>query len=308
MWWGAPHTHRGQPRLGLPAKVIADQGYTLDAFTAFFRRSFWCRRAGDLGIHYAPRLRRGIGELYALICFALTGMLLAAGSTSFVMLFVAIELIITFYVLTVWRRTAAVAGSVLNTILGAASSAVMASASRSFTTPRATCNFVKPAMLAAYQLEHTLLFKLGIMLVLGGLAFKIAAVPSSCGRRTCIRAHPRPSPLSLLPPKAAGFALLLRVLEACSVNGKLYGGLELQPLLAVMAAATILYGSLGAFANASSSGCWVTPASPGRLRAPGCGSFKCRRGTGGALLPRRLFVCRACCLYSHHRDHRGGCR
>ena len=41
--------------------------------------------------------------------------------------------------------------------------------------------------------------------------------------------------------------MLLRVLlEACSVNGKLYGGLELQPLLAVMATATILYGSLGA--------------------------------------------------------------
>ena len=100
------------------------------------------------------------------------------------------------------------------------------------------------AMLAAYQLEHTLLFKLGIMLVLGGLAFKIAAVPFQLWAPDVYQGAPTPVTAFLAAgSKAAGFALLLRVLlEACSVNGKLYGGLELQPLLAVMAAATILYG------------------------------------------------------------------
>ena len=241
-------------RLGLPAKVIADQGYTLDAFTAFFRLFFLV--AGVLVtllvIHYAPRLRRGIGELYALICFALTGMLLAAGSTSFVMLFVAIELItITFYVLTSLEahRARSLEAGVKYLILGAASSAVMVFGIALIYGATGHLQFGEiAAMLAAYQLEHTLLFKLGIMLVLGGLAFKIAAVPFQLWAPDVYQGAPTPVTAFLAAgPKAAGFALLLRVLlEACSVNGKLYGGLELQPLLAVMAAATILYGSLGA--------------------------------------------------------------
>ena len=79
------------------------QGYTHDKLTVFFHIFFLL--AGILvtllTLSYAPRIRSGISELYALICFALTGMLFAAGATSFVMLFVAVELItITFYVLT----------------------------------------------------------------------------------------------------------------------------------------------------------------------------------------------------------------
>ena len=56
------------------------QGYTHDKLTAFFHIFFLL--AGILvtllTLSYAPRIRSGIGELYALICFALTGMLFAA--------------------------------------------------------------------------------------------------------------------------------------------------------------------------------------------------------------------------------------
>ena len=200
-------------RLGLPAKVIADQGYTLDAFTAFFRLFFLV--AGVLVtllvIHYAPRLRRGIGELYALICFALTGMLLAAGSTSFVMLFVAIELItITFYVLTSFQRhhMRSLEAGVKYLILGAAASAMMVygialiygtTGSMSFSALR-----IDPA-------DQSQIFNLGLLMVLAGLGFKIAAFPFQIWAPDVYQGAPAPVTAFLaIGSKAAGVVLLLR--------------------------------------------------------------------------------------------------
>ncbi|SVE59820.1 uncharacterized protein METZ01_LOCUS512674, partial [marine metagenome] len=82
-------------------------GYTKDSLTVFFQGLFIMTGilVTLLTISYADRIRSGISEMYALICFALTGMLFAAGATSFVMLFVSVELItITFYVLTSFEQ------------------------------------------------------------------------------------------------------------------------------------------------------------------------------------------------------------
>ena len=106
------------------------QGYKKDSLTVFFQGFFIM--AGILvtllTISYAGRIRSGISEMYALTCFALPGMLFAAGTTSFVMLFVAVELItITFYVLTSFERNRlrSIEAGVKYLILGAAASAVM---------------------------------------------------------------------------------------------------------------------------------------------------------------------------------------
>ena len=81
-----------------------------------------------LAVEFADRIAAGISEYYSLIVFALAGMLFAASSNNFAMLFVSIELItITFYVLTSFTRgkVAALESGVKYLILGALSSAFM---------------------------------------------------------------------------------------------------------------------------------------------------------------------------------------
>ena len=82
-------------------------GYSKDALAVYFQGFLVIAAIMVvlLTMSYAPRIRSGISELYALICFALAGMTFAAGASSLVMLFVAVELItITFYVLTSFER------------------------------------------------------------------------------------------------------------------------------------------------------------------------------------------------------------
>ena len=226
------------------------QGYKKDSLTVFFQGFFIM--AGILvtllTISYAGRIRSGISEMYALTCFALTGMLFAAGATSFVMLFVAVELItITFYVLTSFEqnRLRSIEAGVKYLILGAAASAVMVfgialiyGSTGTLKFSEVTQHFLKPD---GYQ--HLMLFELGMLLLLGGLAFKIAAVPFQLWVPDVYQGAPTPVTAFLATgSKAAGFVLLLRVLhEACPI---MLDETWLRQLLAVMAGATILYGSL----------------------------------------------------------------
>ncbi|HBU60734.1 MAG TPA: proton-translocating NADH-quinone oxidoreductase subunit N, partial [Verrucomicrobiales bacterium] len=83
--------------------AAAINGYSKDGLAVYFQGFFVMAAILVilLTISYAPRVKSGISELYALICFALAGMCFAAGANSFTMLFVAVELItISLYVLT----------------------------------------------------------------------------------------------------------------------------------------------------------------------------------------------------------------
>ena len=236
-------------------------GFRRDSLTVFFHGFFVM--AGImvtlLTISYADRIRRSIGELYALICFALTGMLFAAGATSFVMLFVSVELVtIAFYVLTSFEshRLRSLEAGVKYLILGAASSAVMvfgialiygSTGELGYTAIREHI-----AGLDAAGYGNLILFSTGMILVLAGLAFKVAAVPFQLWVPDVYQGAPTPVTAFLSAgSKAAGFVLLLRVVSEAAVD--LWRKPEfieqlpivnLRTLLAVMAGATILYGTL----------------------------------------------------------------
>ena len=224
-------------------------GYTKDSLTVFFQGFFIM--AGILvtllTISYADRIRSGISEMYALTCFALTGMLFAAGATSFLMLFVAVELItITFYVLTSFERNRlrSIEAGVKYLILGAAASAVMVFGIAFIYGSTGTFEFSEVTQhLKADETQHLPLFRLGMLLLLGGLAFKIAAVPFQLWVPDVYQGAPTPVTAFLATgSKAAGFVLLLRVLHETSLI--MLEESWLRQLLAVMAGATILYGSL----------------------------------------------------------------
>jgi len=96
----------------------------------FFKRFFLLAALIVLlmSVEFADRLAAGIGEFYALILFALLGMMFAASANDFALLFVSLELItITFYVLTSFHRShrASLEAGVKYLIIGALSTAFM---------------------------------------------------------------------------------------------------------------------------------------------------------------------------------------
>ena len=83
------------------------QMYALDGLALFFKRFFLLAALIVLlmSVEFADRIAAGIGEYYALILFALAGMLFASSANDFALLFVSLELItVTFYVLTSFQR------------------------------------------------------------------------------------------------------------------------------------------------------------------------------------------------------------
>src|SRR5205823_6153792 len=81
--------------------------YALDGLALFFKRFFLLAAMIVLlmSVEFAERIQPGINEFYALILFALAGMLFASSANDFTLLFVSLELItVTFYVLTSFQR------------------------------------------------------------------------------------------------------------------------------------------------------------------------------------------------------------
>ena len=92
---------------GQPVQYAFGQMYALDGLALFFKRFFLLAALIVLlmSVEFADRIAAGIAEFYALILFALSGMMFASSANDFALLFVSLELItVTFYVLTSFQR------------------------------------------------------------------------------------------------------------------------------------------------------------------------------------------------------------
>ncbi len=152
-----------------------------DELAVFFKRFFLVSAMLVLfmSMEFSDRIAGGITEYYSLIVFALSGMLFAASANDFAMLFVSIELItITFYVLTSFQRGRLISleAGVKYLILGALSSAFLVFGIALVWGTTGRLNFNELASVAA-QFETNKVFLLGVLFVLVGLGFKIAAFP-----------------------------------------------------------------------------------------------------------------------------------
>jgi len=220
--------------------------YINDGLSLFFKRFFIVAAILVLFIaaEFSDRLASGsIAEYYSLIVFALAGMLFASSANDFTMLFVSIELItITFYVLVSYQRSKIMSleAGVKYLILGALSSSFMVFGIALIWGVTGKLNFTELAAVAA-QYGDSKLFLLGVLLVLVGLGFKIAAFPFQIWAPDVYQGAPTPTTAFLaVGSKAAGFVLLLRVLFSAvpSVTSQ-WGN-----LLIVISGITILYGNL----------------------------------------------------------------
>jgi NADH-quinone oxidoreductase subunit N len=216
-----------------------------DALAVFFKRFFLIAAILVLfmSVEFSDRITSGVSEYYSLIIFALVGMLFAASANDFVMLFVSIELItVTFYVLTSFQRGRLVSleAGVKYLILGALSSAFLVFGITLVWGITGKLNFTELASVAA-QFETNKIFLAGVLFVLVGLGFKIAAVPFQIWVPDVYQGAPTPTTAFLaVGSKAAGFVLLLRVLFSAVPSVTAHW----TDLLIVISGITILYGNL----------------------------------------------------------------
>ncbi|HMP81102.1 MAG TPA: NADH-quinone oxidoreductase subunit N [Verrucomicrobiota bacterium] len=219
--------------------------FVQDELSVFFKRFFLLAAALVLvvAVEFSDRIAAGISEYYSLIIFALAGMLFAASANDFALLFVSIELItITFYVLTSFTRAkvASLESGVKYLILGALSSAFMVYGIALVWGTTGAFNFSELAMVNADFIGNRI-FLFGVLFVLVGLGFKIAAFPFQIWTPDVYQGAPTPSTAFLaVGSKAAGVVLLLRFLFAAIPEVTA----QWVNLLIVISAVTILYGNL----------------------------------------------------------------
>jgi NADH-quinone oxidoreductase subunit N len=236
----------GSFRLHGDASQIAFNGmYVLDGLALFFKRFFLLAAIIVLvmSADFADRIEAGISEFYALILFALVGMMFSASANDFSMLFVSIELItVTFYILTSFQRgrLLSLEAGVKYLILGALSSAFMVYGIALVFGITGKLNFADIAAMNGV-LAGNKVFLFGILMVLVGIGFKIAVFPAQIWAPDVYQGSPTPTTAFLaVGSKAAGFVLLLRVLFG-AVPGITAHWTTLLILISIV---TILYGNL----------------------------------------------------------------
>jgi NADH-quinone oxidoreductase subunit N len=222
--------------------------YRLDAFALFFKRLFLLATAFVLlmGTAFADRFETGVAEFYALVLLCATGMLLTASVNDFILLFVALELVtISLFILTSFLRgqLRSLEAGTKYLIIGALSSGFTVYGIAYIFGTTGTTNFDKLRERLMAAGDSSTAFTLGMLLVLTGLGFKIASVPFQIWVPDVYQGAPTPVTAFLaVGSKAAGFALLLRVMLA----GLMPVRSIWMPLILALSAATLLYGNLGA--------------------------------------------------------------
>ncbi len=226
--------------------------YVLDDMALFFKRFFLIATLLVLlmSVEFADRVQAGISEYYSLILFAASGMLFAASANDFALLFVSLELItVTFYVLTSFQRArlGSLEAGVKYLIIGALSSAFLVFGIALMYGTTAKFNFGDLAAVSG-QYANDPIFLFGLLFVLVGLGFKIAAVPFQMWAPDVYQGAPTPTTAFLaVGSKAAGFVLLLRVLFTAVPEVTA----QWATVIAVIAGLTILYGNLCALPQAN---------------------------------------------------------
>jgi NADH-quinone oxidoreductase subunit N len=219
--------------------------FTQDALSIFFDRFFLLAAIIVLLMiaEFSDRIAAGISEYYSLTLFALLGMLFASSANNFVLLFVSLELItVSFYVLASFQRArvTSLEAGVKYLIIGALSTAFTVFGIALVWGTSGKFNFAELSAVAA-QMSGNKLFLFGLLFVMVGLGFKIAAFPFQIWAPDVYQGAPTPTTAFLaIGSKAAGFVLLLRVLfKAVPAITSQWAN-----VLILISGITILYGNL----------------------------------------------------------------
>ncbi len=185
------------------------------------------------------------GEFFLILWSSLFALFFLVSANDFLLLFIALEITtLSFYIMAAYlkRDLVSIEAGLKYLILGSLASAFLIYGISLLYV--ATGSTALPDVHAAFSADpHNRLILLGILFILSGLGFKVAAVPFQLWVPDVYEGAPTPVVAFLsVGSKAAGFALLLRVLFTVFVPFEF----ERRVLFAAFAAMTLLYGTLGA--------------------------------------------------------------
>ncbi len=195
---------------------IADALYVSDNLTNFFRL---VAEITGIVILFATfdymRGKKFVGEFYALFLLAVASMIMLAGSTNLIMIFVSIEFLsIVSYILTGYLRENKKSNEAAMKyfLFGSITSAIMLYGMSLFYGATASLNLGVIGSVITADTNYEVLALFALALVLAGVGFKIALAPFHQWAPDAYEGAPTPVTAFLsVGPKVAGFAILLRI-------------------------------------------------------------------------------------------------
>lgn len=194
---------------------------------------------------YFEKTGERTGEFFLLLWSLLLGLFFLVSANDFLLLFLALEIVtLSFYVLAAYHRheRASIEAGLKYLVLGSLASALVIFGIGLIYVVSGSTAFVDVRGALTENPQDRLML-LGILFVFSGLGFKTASVPFQFWVPDVYEGAPLPvTALLATASKAAGFAVLLRLFFTVFV------GLdpERTSLVSVLAAMTLIYGSLGA--------------------------------------------------------------
>jgi len=195
----------------------------VDNFALFFKLLFLGIAALVIlmSVDYTPRFARFKGEFHVLVLVSTLGMMLMAAATELISLFVALELAsISLYALVGFLKDGKSSEASLKyLLLGAVASAVLLYGMALIFGFTGKTHLAEIAQALQAMSPQTVLSSpgliLGIVLLVAGFGFKIAAVPFHMWTPDVYEGAPTPITAYLsVASKAAGFAVILRVFSS----------------------------------------------------------------------------------------------
>ncbi len=245
----------------VPGRLFAEgQGvalgmFALDNLTYFFRIFALATSllVLTLTVDYIRGRSQHTGEFYALLLFVTLAVILTSASNNLILLYLAFEFLsLTSYILVGWLRNDVRSNeaAIKYLLYGAISSAVMLYGMSLLYGATGSTNLQEIAAVFANPASEVLgLFNMGIVaavLMMTGFGFKAALAPFHQWSPDAYEGAPTPVTAFLaVGPKAAGFAIMIRVLgTALGAQTELW-----QPLLSAIAILTMVVGNLTALAQ-----------------------------------------------------------
>ena len=225
----------------------------VDGYALFFKILFIALGAVVvlMSMDYVRRHLSHPGEYYGILLFTVVGMMLLAGSGELLTAYISLELLsFGLYVLVAYDRynPRSNEAGVKYILLGAFSSALLLFGISQIYGLLGTTRFdgISEALAAGAGTSPGLVA--GLVLIVVGLGFKIAATPFHMWAPDAYEGAPTPITAYLaVGSKAAAFALMLRLFT----EGLLPGAPDWQLVVALLAALTMTVGNLGALTQSN---------------------------------------------------------
>ena len=231
----------------LPAFAFTDS-YIVDHLSIFFICIFTLSSALAilLSAEYNERNGMKAGEYYALILLCTVGMIVLASSTDMIMIFLGIEIVsICLYVLAGFRRDDPVSNeaALKYFLLGAFATGFLLYGMTLIYGSTGSTNIFKIAEFIKTNDSSSPLMLMGIVLLVIGFGFKVAAVPFHMWAPDVYHGSPTPvTAFMAVGPKAAAFAAFFRVFKEGIPNM----AANWEILLCIVAVLSMFVGNLGA--------------------------------------------------------------